>query len=64
MYDLYETNQKLGLDAAKPILLLEKGGLVFHSHWLNTARQAGLKKHRSQHDNTFFLQFKEDYQYT
>ncbi|CAE6438273.1 unnamed protein product, partial [Rhizoctonia solani] len=60
--DLYDTNLKLG-GKAKRILLLEKGGLVFHSHCLNTARPAGLANDRGQQNDTFFHRFKEDYRF-
>ncbi|KAG9005341.1 hypothetical protein FRB94_001632 [Tulasnella sp. JGI-2019a] len=58
--DLYETNSRLG-DAAKSILVIEKGGLVFHSHCLNTSRPEGLGNNRGQQNDTFFALFKEDY---
>ncbi|CEL54051.1 hypothetical protein RSOLAG1IB_06760 [Rhizoctonia solani AG-1 IB] len=60
--DLYDTNSRLGKDA-KRILLLEKGGLVFHSHCLNTARPAGLAHDRGQQNDTFFQQFKQQYDF-
>ncbi|CAE6471100.1 unnamed protein product [Rhizoctonia solani] len=52
-HDLYDTNIKLG-NKAKRVLLLEKGGVVFHSHCLNTARPAGLANDRGQQNDTFF----------
>ncbi|KAG9036848.1 hypothetical protein FRB95_007693 [Tulasnella sp. JGI-2019a] len=58
--DLYETNSRLG-DKAKSILVIEKGGLVFHSHCLNTSRPEGLGNNRGQQNDTFFAVFKEDY---
>ncbi|KAG9005339.1 hypothetical protein FRB94_001630 [Tulasnella sp. JGI-2019a] len=58
--DMYETNSRLG-DAAKSILVIEKGGLVFHSHCLNTSRPEGLGNNRGQQNDTFFALFKEDY---
>ncbi|KDQ08141.1 hypothetical protein BOTBODRAFT_69923 [Botryobasidium botryosum FD-172 SS1] len=58
--DLYDTNAKLGKNA-KSVLLIEKGGVVFHSHCLNTARPSGLENDRGQQNDTFFAQFKEDY---
>ncbi|KAF8747943.1 GMC oxidoreductase [Rhizoctonia solani] len=58
--DLYDTNSRLGKNA-KRILLLERGGLVFHSHCLNTARPAGLANDRGQQNDTFFKQFKRQY---
>ncbi|CAE6342621.1 unnamed protein product [Rhizoctonia solani] len=60
--DLYDTNSRLGKDA-KRILLIEKGGVVFHSHCLNTARPAGLAHDRGQQNDTFFKQFKQQYQF-
>ncbi|KAG8873298.1 hypothetical protein FRB97_006851, partial [Tulasnella sp. 331] len=61
--DLYETNSKLGR-AAKSILVIEKGGLVFHSHCLNTSRPEGLGNNRGQQNDTFFALFKDDYDIT
>ncbi|KAG9104909.1 hypothetical protein FRC07_009681, partial [Ceratobasidium sp. 392] len=43
------------------VLLLEKGGLVFHSHCLNTARPDGLVNDRGQQNDTFFRLFREDF---
>ncbi|KAG8755013.1 hypothetical protein FRC11_006310 [Ceratobasidium sp. 423] len=60
--DLYDTNFRLG-KKAKRILLLEKGGLVFHSHCLNTARPAGLMNDRGQQNDTFFKNFKRNYKF-
>ncbi|KAG8870880.1 hypothetical protein FRB97_009291 [Tulasnella sp. 331] len=61
--DLYETNSKLG-SAAKNILVIEKGGLVFHSHCLNTSRPEGLGNNRGQQNDTFFALFKDEYDIT
>ncbi|CAE6409857.1 unnamed protein product [Rhizoctonia solani] len=58
--DLYDTNFKLG-NKAKRVLLLERGGLVFHTHCLNTARPAGLMNDRGQQNDTFFNNFRHDY---
>ncbi|KAG9002997.1 hypothetical protein FRB93_011284 [Tulasnella sp. JGI-2019a] len=58
--DLYETNSMLG-DGAQSILVIEKGGLAFHSHCLNTSRPEGLGNNRGQQNDTFFAVFKEDY---
>ncbi|QRV86928.1 GMC oxidoreductase [Ceratobasidium sp. AG-Ba] len=61
-HDLFDTNQLRG-KKAKRILLLEKGGLVFHSHCLNTARPDGLVNDRGQQNDTFFRLFREDFQF-
>ncbi|KAG8883206.1 hypothetical protein FRB97_007028 [Tulasnella sp. 331] len=61
--DLYETNSELG-DSAKSILVIEKGGLVFHTHCLNTSRPEGLSNNRGQQNDTFFALFKDDYNIT
>ncbi|KAG8775973.1 hypothetical protein FRC12_001167 [Ceratobasidium sp. 428] len=58
--DLFATNSKLG-DKAKSILVIEKGGLVFHTHCLNTARPEGLGADRGQQNDSFFALFKEDF---
>lgn len=58
--DLFRTNSKIG-DAAQSILLIERGGLVFHSHCLNASRPGGLGKDRGQQNDTFFAMFKDDY---
>ncbi|KAG9104255.1 hypothetical protein FRC07_009831, partial [Ceratobasidium sp. 392] len=50
-HDLFDTNSMLG-KRAKRVLLLEKGGLVFHSHCLNTARPDGLVNDRGQQNDT------------
>ncbi|CAE6479760.1 unnamed protein product [Rhizoctonia solani] len=57
-HDLYDLNVKLG-PKAKRVLLLEKGGVVFHSHCLNTARPSGLANDRGQQNDTFFRRFKD-----
>ncbi|KAG8706394.1 hypothetical protein FRC09_002432 [Ceratobasidium sp. 395] len=59
-HDLFDTNRMLGKHA-KRVLLLEKGGLVFHSHCLNTARPDGLVNDRGQQNDTFFRLFREDF---
>lgn len=58
--DLFETNSRLGKNA-KHILVIEKGGLVFHSHCLNAARPSGLGADRGQQNDTFFAKFKRNY---
>ncbi|CUA72927.1 hypothetical protein RSOLAG22IIIB_10398 [Rhizoctonia solani] len=58
--DMFATNSKLG-DKAKSILVIEKGGLVFHTHCLNTARPEGLGADRGQQNDSFFALFKEDF---
>ncbi|KAG9103829.1 hypothetical protein FRC07_009917, partial [Ceratobasidium sp. 392] len=50
-HDLFDTNNMLG-KRAKRVLLLEKGGLFFHSHCLNTARPDGLVNDRGQQNDT------------
>jgi len=59
-HDLFDTNRMLGKHA-KRVLLLEKGGLVFHSHCLNSARPDGLVNDRGQQNDTFFRMFREDF---
>ncbi|KAG8740383.1 hypothetical protein FRC10_004392 [Ceratobasidium sp. 414] len=59
-HDLFDTNHMLGKHA-KRVLLLEKGGLVFHSHCLNSARPDGLVNDRGQQNDTFFRMFREDF---
>ncbi|QRW15484.1 GMC oxidoreductase [Ceratobasidium sp. AG-Ba] len=59
-HDLFDTNQLRG-KKAKRILLLEKGGLVFHSHCLNTARPDGLVNDRGQQNDTFFRLFRDNF---
>ena len=51
--DLFDTNAMLG-DNAKSVLVIEKGGLTFHSHCLNAARPSGLNQDRGQQNDTFF----------
>ncbi|CUA76984.1 coatomer subunit beta [Rhizoctonia solani] len=41
----------------KKVLLLEREGLTFHSHCLNTARPVDLVKDRGQHNDFFFHRF-------
>ena len=60
--DLFDTNSMLG-EYAKSVLVIEKGGLTFHSHCLNTARPSGFGEDRGQQNDTFFSLFKEDYQF-
>ncbi|KAG9030682.1 hypothetical protein FRB95_003643 [Tulasnella sp. JGI-2019a] len=59
-HDLYETNSRIG-DAAQNILVIEKGGLIFHSHCLNTSRSEGSGDNRGEQNETIFAHFKEDY---
>lgn len=54
--DLYDTNLKVG--NAKRVLLLERGGLVFHSHSLNTARPTG---DRGRQNDAMFAKFRDQY---
>ncbi|EUC60729.1 GMC oxidoreductase [Rhizoctonia solani AG-3 Rhs1AP] len=57
IHDIYDTNFKIGPNNAKKVLLLERGGLTFHSHCLNTARPVDLVKDRSQQNDFFFRRF-------
>lgn len=61
--DLFDTNSLLGKNA-KNILVIEKGDLIFHSHCLNAARPSGLGEDRGQQNDTFFAEFREDYNYS
>jgi choline dehydrogenase-like flavoprotein len=58
--DLFDTNSMLGRNA-KHVLVIERGGLTFHSHCLNAARPSGLGEDRGQQNDTFFAKFKVDY---
>ena len=58
--DLYDTNSRLGKDA-KSVLVIEKGGLAFHSHCLNAARPSGFGEDRGQQNDTFFAFFRDNY---
>ena len=58
--DLYDTNTRLG-KSAKSVLVIEKGGLAFHSHCLNAARPSGYGEDRGQQNDTFFALFKDNY---
>ena len=60
--DLFDTNSRLG-SGAKSVLVIEKGGLPFHSHCLNAARPSGFGEDRGQQNDTFFALFKENYQF-
>ncbi|KAG8980577.1 hypothetical protein FRB93_009184 [Tulasnella sp. JGI-2019a] len=60
--DLHETNFRLG-DGAKSVLVIEKGGLSFHSHCLNTARFSGSDNDHGQRNDVFFACFKEEYRF-
>ena len=61
--DLFDTNSRLG-DGAKSVLVIEKGGLPFHSHCLNASRPAGLGEDRGQQNDTFFAMFRDDYTFS
>lgn len=61
--DLFDTNSKLG-SGAKSVLVIEKGGLTFHSHCLNASRPTGFGEDRAQQNDTFFSLFKENYEGT
>ena len=52
--DLFDNNSRLGRNAKS--VLVEKGGLAFPSHCLNTAR--GYGEDRGQQNDTFFALFK------
>ena len=58
--DLFDTNSRLGKDA-KSVLVIEKGGLAFHSHCLNAARPSGFGEDRGQQNDTFFAFFRDNY---
>ena len=58
--DLFDTNSRLGMNA-KSVLVIEKGGLAFHSHCLSAARPSGYGEDRGQQNDTFFSLFKDDY---
>ena len=58
--DLFDTNSRLGKNA-KSVLVIEKGGLAFHSHCLNAARPSGFGEDRGQQNDTFFALFKNNY---
>ena len=58
--DLFDTNSRLGKDA-KSVLVIEKGGLAFHSHCLNAARPSGFGEYRGQQNDTFFALFRDNY---
>lgn len=60
--DLFNTNSKLG-SRAKSVLVIEKGGLPFHSHCLNASRPSGFGEDRGQQNDTFFSLFKENYRF-
>jgi choline dehydrogenase-like flavoprotein len=61
--DLFDTNSKLG-SGAKSVLVIEKGGLSFHSHCLNASRPSGFGRGRAQQNDTFFSLFKKEYKGT
>ena len=60
--DLFDTNSRLGKNA-KSVLVIEKGGLVFHSHCLNAARPSGFGEDWGQQNDKFFTLFKDDYKF-
>jgi len=60
--DLFDTNSKLG-SRAKSVLVVEKGGLPFHSHCLNASRPSGFGEDRGQQNDTFFSLFKKNYRF-
>ena len=60
--DLFDTNSRLG-EKAKSVLVIEKGGLTFHSHCLNAARPSGYGEDRGQQNDTFFALFKKNYKF-
>ena len=61
--DLFDTNSKLG-SGAKSVLVIEKGGLSFHSHCLNASRPSGFGQGRAQQNDAFFSLFKQEYKGT
>jgi choline dehydrogenase-like flavoprotein len=60
--DLFDTNSRIG-NNAKSVLVIEKGGLAFHSHCLNAARPSGYGEDRGQQNDTFFALFKSNYKF-
>lgn len=58
--DLFDSNIIVGEERAKHILVIEKGGLVFHSHCLNTSRP-GLDGGRDQLNDAVFTRFRDNY---
>jgi choline dehydrogenase-like flavoprotein len=58
--DLHDTNEKLPEGARKNILLIERGGLIFHSHCLNGSRPTKTGDSGQQND-AFFQDFKSPY---
>ena len=58
--DLFDTNSRLGVNA-KSVLVIEKGGLSFHSHCLDAARPSGYGVDRGQQNDTFFALFRDNY---
>ncbi|KDN33598.1 hypothetical protein RSAG8_13313, partial [Rhizoctonia solani AG-8 WAC10335] len=62
VHDIYDTNFRIGPKNSKKVLLLERGGLTFHSHCLNTARPVDLVKDRGQHNDFFFHRFWGDFE--
>ena len=61
--DLFDTNTRLGQKNAKSVLVIEKGGLAFHSHCLNAARPSGYGEDRGQQNDTFFALFRNNYKF-
>ena len=61
--DLFDTNSRLG-ELAKSVLVIEKGGLPFHSHCLNASRPAGFGEDRGQQNDTFFAMFRDNYKFS
>lgn len=60
--DLFDTNSRLGKNA-KSVLVIEKGGLPFHSHCLNASRPTGFDEDRGQQNDTFFALFRDNYKF-
>ncbi|KAG6809519.1 hypothetical protein H0H92_015932 [Tricholoma furcatifolium] len=58
--DLFDTDSKVG-HRAKSVLVIEKGGVPFHSHCFNAARPIGFGEDRGQQNDTFFSLFKQNY---
>ncbi|KLO19799.1 FAD/NAD(P)-binding domain-containing protein [Schizopora paradoxa] len=58
--DLFDSNSRMG-EHAKSVLVIERGGLTFHSHCLNASRPAGFGEDRGQQNDTFFAKFKDNY---
>jgi hypothetical protein len=57
--DLFDRYRKLG--RTKKVLVVEKGGILFHSHCLNTSRPNDPGTGRGQDNDAFFRDFRTPY---